>query len=66
VLSPGLAQRATGDASQKISGILESNGEEWRLSRSATKTLAQRRMPRFEAQASKMALVTPKFISHHF
>ncbi|MCI93028.1 hypothetical protein A2U01_0114326 [Trifolium medium] len=35
------------------------------IPRSATTSLAQRRKPRFEAQASKMALAMPKFISHH-
>ncbi|MCI35516.1 hypothetical protein A2U01_0056737, partial [Trifolium medium] len=42
VLSLGLAQRTAGDQIQTISGSLASNGERWRLPRSATKTLAQR------------------------
>ncbi|MCI65851.1 hypothetical protein A2U01_0087109, partial [Trifolium medium] len=34
---------------------MASNGERWRLSRSTTIILAQRRKPSFEAQPSKMA-----------
>ncbi|MCI86966.1 hypothetical protein A2U01_0108247, partial [Trifolium medium] len=39
-LSLGLAQRGAGDAKQKISILMASPGEHWRLARLATKSFA--------------------------
>ncbi|MCI92278.1 hypothetical protein A2U01_0113574, partial [Trifolium medium] len=56
---------SSGDARQCISGSLASPGEHRRLSRSASTPLAQRLAPGFEAQVTKMALVTPKTPRNH-